>query len=179
MNYELRKNKTKEQSSDRVSPRRGFTLLFAVLVGGLLLALGIAISSIAVKEIVLSSSGRESQFAFYAADSGIECVLFWDIVKAPTFPNISADPLNSVTCNGTASGISLISGTLTAATSTFTMNLDSSALGLPSSACAVVVVGKSKTAADTIATVVESRGYNDCVDVNNPARVERALRVHY
>lgn len=57
---------------------RGFTLLLAALIASLLSALGLAMFSIAQKEVVLSSLGRDSQFAFYAADTGAECALYWD-----------------------------------------------------------------------------------------------------
>lgn len=56
----------------------GFALLMAVLISGLFLAIGATIYRIALIEIVLSSTGKDSQFAFYAADSGAECALFWN-----------------------------------------------------------------------------------------------------
>ncbi len=57
---------------------RGFTLFYAVLVSSLLLALGLAIFNITYKELILSAGARESAVAFYAADAGLECALFWD-----------------------------------------------------------------------------------------------------
>lgn len=58
---------------------RGFTLLLSALVASIVLALGASIFAIAQKELALSSIGRDSQFAFYAADTGAECALYWDI----------------------------------------------------------------------------------------------------
>ena len=43
---------------------RGFVLPLAVLLAGILLSIGLAIFSITLKELTLSSSGRESQIAF-------------------------------------------------------------------------------------------------------------------
>lgn len=57
---------------------RGFTILFAVLIASILLAIGIAIFDITVRELRLSSVARESQFAIYAAETGVECALYWD-----------------------------------------------------------------------------------------------------
>jgi hypothetical protein len=57
---------------------KGFALLFAALIGSLVLAIGIAILSVTIKQITLSSAGRESQHAFYSADSGIECANYLD-----------------------------------------------------------------------------------------------------
>lgn len=58
--------------------KKGFSVLFASLTGSLVLAIGLAILSITIKQITLASAGRESQLAFYAADTGTECALFLD-----------------------------------------------------------------------------------------------------
>lgn len=62
-----------------INTKKGFTLLFAVLVSVLVLSVGASVISVALKQSILSSTGRESQFAFYAANSGLECALFWDL----------------------------------------------------------------------------------------------------
>jgi len=59
--------------------QRGFTILLAALVASLVLAIGISVFTIAQKQIILSSLGRNSQYAFYAADTGAECGLYWDL----------------------------------------------------------------------------------------------------
>lgn len=61
------------------SGQAGFTLLLSALIASIVLALGASIFRLAQKELILSSVGRDSQFAFYAADTGAECALFWDI----------------------------------------------------------------------------------------------------
>lgn len=60
---------------------RGFTLFYAVLVSSLLLAIGLAILNITFKEFVLSSGARDSETAFYAADTALECALYWDTTQ--------------------------------------------------------------------------------------------------
>ncbi len=79
---------------------RGFTLLLASLIASLLLSVGLSMFTIAQKEIILSSLGRDSQYAFYAADSGAECALYWDFKNAfnPDEEFIGA------TCNSQAIG---------------------------------------------------------------------------
>lgn len=59
--------------------KSGFVLLFSVLVSGIVLAVGLGIISITLKELLLSNTGKDSQYAFYAADSGLECALYWDL----------------------------------------------------------------------------------------------------
>ncbi len=62
----------------RVRRQAGFTLLLAALVSSIVLAVGAAIFGIAQKQVLLSAIGRDSQFAFYAADTAAECALYWD-----------------------------------------------------------------------------------------------------
>ncbi|MCI0619669.1 LamG domain-containing protein [Candidatus Wolfebacteria bacterium] len=57
----------------------GFALLFAVLTASLVLSIGLTIFNITLKEFILSSQIRDSQFAFYSADTGLECTLYWDL----------------------------------------------------------------------------------------------------
>lgn len=52
--------------------------MLAALVSSIVLAVGAAIFGIAQKQVMLSAIGRDSQFAFYAADTAAECALFWD-----------------------------------------------------------------------------------------------------
>ncbi|MDO8183678.1 MAG: hypothetical protein Q7T49_01695 [bacterium] len=55
----------------------GFALLYAVLLTGIILTVGLGLSSILTKQIVLSSIGSNSQVAYYAANTAKECVFFW------------------------------------------------------------------------------------------------------
>lgn len=62
----------------KVQKTKGFTLFLALIVASLLLAIGFSLSTIILKQLVFANSGKESQLAFYAADSGAECALYWD-----------------------------------------------------------------------------------------------------
>ena len=107
---------------------------------------------------MLSSYGRDSHFAFYAADSGSECALYWD-VKGKAF---STTTTSSIECNR-----QIIENMGGGSISTFTLNF------LPDTYCAEVTVEK-----DGENTIIESRGYNTC-DENSRRRVERGIRVRY
>ncbi len=145
---------------------RAFTLLMSVLISSILLTLGYEIYNLAVKEVELSSSGRESQFAFFAADTGIECALYLDS-KLDGFATSSA--LTEVAC-GTATS------TLTRVTveddyiTTFAFSLGSGT----NTQCVDVRV----TREDPRRTIIESFGHNTC-ELDNPRRLERAIRVTY
>ena len=150
----------------------GFTLLMASLVGSMLLAIGLAIFNLALKEVVLSSSGRESQFAFFAADSGSECALYWDFKNVSGVSAFATSTSSTISCNYDAQNsanqnITVGGGGLGNPTSVFSLTFN------PDPYCVTVSVTKGNGT-----TVIESRGYNTC-NVSNPRRVERALRVEY
>lgn len=145
---------------------KGFILPFAVLLSGVILSIGLAVFNIILKEVILASSGRESQFAFYAADTGVECSLYWDS-KYNIFPTSSDSVIDmkGATCAGTPIVFDSSIGTLDAATSTYTIWNENY--------CIKVTVAKYG-----YNSKIESEGYNTC-NVLDPRRVERALRVLY
>ena len=55
--------------------QKGFVILFTILISAIILMIGLGIFSIATRETVLSGTAREAQYAFYAADAGVECAL--------------------------------------------------------------------------------------------------------
>lgn len=182
------------------SSKRGFTILFSVVFAALLLSVGISIFNLAIKELRLSSSGRESQFAFYAADTAMECTLFYDGMGAfkiasttytPTYRGSSSpscdsyvltqDPDTSLdmqkwTEYDSASGEicfnnSCHTGLLKKTTFSFKMN------NLPY--CAHVYVYKAdESPTDLGYTKIDVRGYNTC-EIDSPGRVERGVTAVY
>src|ERR1035437_2933646 len=53
--------------------QNGYTLLFAVLTASLVLSVAVFILSVSRGQYLLASTARESTYAIYAADSGLEC----------------------------------------------------------------------------------------------------------
>ncbi|MEK7480638.1 MAG: pilus assembly PilX N-terminal domain-containing protein [Patescibacteria group bacterium] len=77
---------------------RGIALLFTLLIISVAVSLSIGVFNIIVGELEIGEGARESTEAFYAADSGVECILYWDLKehafvfnqeKAITCANIS------------------------------------------------------------------------------------------
>jgi len=179
------KNNTKQKN------KKGFTLLFAVLVSTLVLSVGASIISMALKQIILSGISRDSQFAFYAANTGIECAIYSDLNSGITFATSSSsntsDP-DSVDCaNQTDVEVNVTSDDGDSAVSEFTLNFsdvgdNDQVDGVNLEYCVTVSVTKYQQ--DTvggqirIATNILSRGYNTC-DTNNPRRIERGLEMSY
>lgn len=70
--------KNNKNYSKKIEQNKGIAILFSVIVAVLMVAIGATITSIAMRQTILSSTGRESQYAFYAANTGLECARYWD-----------------------------------------------------------------------------------------------------
>lgn len=161
---------------------RGFTLLLAALVASIVLALGSSIFSIAKKQVTLSSIGRDSQFAFYAADTGAECALYWDI-KHDAFG--ASAPASAIACAGEALAEQVISGSRLAAPYVieFDLNLFANADGQAGTSddlgyCTEVTVSKNTSAPFT---VIHADGYStpcNLIDTSSRA-LQRSVQLQY
>jgi len=82
--------------------KRGFALLVAVIFMSVMLALGLALSSLGYKQELLASTAIESQYAFYAADAGMECVLYADQQQNSFDYNLhdAENPPSAIVCDG-------------------------------------------------------------------------------
>lgn len=148
----------------------GFTLFVAIIITATLLLISTGIASIAVKENFLTSSSRESQYAFYAADTGAECAIYWDVKNNTGLSAFATSTGSTISCNQDINNPSNPSPSTVGGNtvSTFTMTFN------PDPYCAIVTVTK----ANDNTTKIESLGYNTC-DPANGRRVERAVRVSY
>jgi len=165
----------------------GFALVFAVMVSGILLAIGMGMFSIVYKELMLSSTIRDSQIAFYAADSAAECALYWD-TKHPNhsssvFDGSVTTGQGGVYCNeedmsDPESGWRDTGWVITYPTgdSSESINVEFD-MKFSNGACAVVNVLLDDLLVSTT-TTIRSRGYNTCV-LTRRYRTERGLRISY
>ena len=176
--------------------KRGFVALFAMLISSIVLTISFGLLNVALKEVILSSSGRESQFGFYAADAGAECALYWDVKGfggfASVFPTSTASQVypndSGINCGTMLDGVtpqdittdrrSVLGSYFEAmtynrgassATSTFYLSV----VPVAGKACARVDVAKSANS-----TKIEAYGYNTC-NFNSPRVIERAIRISY
>lgn len=176
--------------------RKGIALLMSVLVSSIFFVIAAAVFKIAFIEYTLSSTGKDSQFAFYAADTGAECALYWD----SNYPSnaqdssgsafnvgsqaVSSDPVafedsNRQNILGIGNGPSLtLIKCLGADVVSFSQGGDTrdTKFELNSgSVCANVDVQKRENSGSLVTTII-SKGYNTC-NVSSPRRVERTLKV--
>jgi type II secretory pathway pseudopilin PulG len=177
----------------------GFTLLFSILVATMVVAIGATIISIAIRQTILSGTSRESQYAFYAANTVLECAYYWDTVDLEEFEGkfvfpapdtddglIDSNDQSIVTC----SGVNIITGAendnnawvqnLGNGETTFYLKITNqvSLTDIPSYAYCAEATVKKENDGRVIKTTIEAKGYNTC-DITNPRRVERGLIQYY
>lgn len=163
----------------RHTQQRGFTLLLAALIASIVLSLGAAIFAIAQKELALSSVGRDSQFAFYAADTAAECALYWDVRFGSFATSSDSHPASSVSCAQTTPSVTVAASSQDA-TSTFTLSL--AQIDPTKTYCANVSVAKSKNAVTNgIVTVIHADGFSSsCTTIlTDPQALQRSVELHY
>lgn len=161
----------------KTKKEKGFVILFAVLISSVVLLIALGIANIASNENILSSSAREAQNAFFAADTGAECALYWDI-KQNYFPATGYNPSTAATCDS-ASKLSVTSGADSNGILSYTFQLDLNS----NRGCVNVLIDKGYDpfSTGTPMTRIESRGYNvPCsAIITNPKAIERAVRLTY
>ena len=149
-------------------PVRGFTLLIAVILSSVLVSVGLALLDISYKQVLLASTATQSQYAFYNADSALECALYWD-QKNNAFDYTSPLGASNIICgNLTVTGYSVTTPSAGVKNTTFVIPCAGSG------SAGSVTVQKSSTGA----TSVFANGYNSC-DGTDARRVERGLKADY
>jgi hypothetical protein len=141
---------------EKLQKNRGFALLFAVTISAILLSVALGITSVAMKEIQFSTSAKDTNDAFFAADSGAEYVLYNDRSDNNSYPAPTEIGIPKI-WNETVSGLgSLLQG------------------------CAFVTITKTVTSTEATTAIV-SKGHNngspDCLTGSNT--VERQLEINY
>ena len=148
--------------------KKGFVILYALIVMSILLMLTISITNINVREYQLSQYGSESLSSYYAAESGLECALYWDLKEEKSaFRYDATEPTGrDIYCMGNTYRVGDDS-----ADPVYTLNIDLSSSGI--GANVEVVVDKTGGKTDIV-----SRGYNTS-DLDSKYAVERGLKVGY
>lgn len=148
--------------------QRGFTLLVAVIFTSVVLSVALALSDIAYRQILLASTARQSQYAFYSADSALECVLYWD-QKMDEF-DYNTEPVGSGTFSCQGRSVSFSAAAPFGVSRTTTISIPCATTGSQSS----VIVYKQLSGT----TVIDASGYNTCI-AGDQNRVERGVKASY
>ena len=160
----------------KIQKNKAFVLLFAVVISSIILAIALGVANISLKEINFGTSARDANDAFFAADTGAECALYYDRSDNNAFKETTNEGEGSVPLIMTCAG-SKISFINKPPPWSFVI----SGLGSTGQSCAKVTVSKDNTSILTTTTII-SKGYNvgdkNCSS-SNPNRVERELEVTY
>ncbi len=150
----------------KIKKNKGFVILFVVMISSIILAITISVANISFKEIKFSTSAKDTNDAFFAADTGAECALFYDKLSENKFP--TEGPAQIITCANIS-----ITPTFSAGVYNFII----ANLGSTGQSCVKVTVDKSVSP-----TVIISKGYNvgdaSC-NSSSSSRVERQLELSY
>lgn len=162
----------------------GFVSLFAVLISFIILAITLGLSNVAFKENILASSSKDGSYAFFAADSGLECALYHDSVGA--FNDLSN--LGSIDCAGQSHN--LVADVNGIVRIKFEVDMGPDSLS-NKARCVEIAINKNATINDSLgnpvlATQIYSNGYSsDCATISdilnlpNQRIVNRLLRATY
>ena len=161
-------------TSSSTSP--GFTILLAALVASLVLSLGVSIFSIARKSITLSTLGRDSQFAFYAADTAAECALYWDAPSRDAFNTTT--PATEIRCDDPDPPNPIVVEVTQPSWPGTEFTIGEANDFEPNGYCAVVTVTKNDTPPYT---TIRADGYSvPCADRDtNPRTLQRTVELNY
>jgi hypothetical protein len=144
----------------------GFALLYAVIVIAVISSLGTVLSNLLVREAKLTATSRQSSKAYFHADAGAECALYWDVQEDhfPAPPNDASDE-GDIDC----SGVSNINVTPSddGGDNRYRFSIDNGANGI----CASVSVLKQSNK-----TIIDSTGKDKCASAT---RVQRVLQTSY
>jgi Tfp pilus assembly protein PilV len=156
---------------------RGITLLISVVLTSVVLTVALALLDITYKQVLLASSAKQSQTAFYLADSAMECALYWD-QQVDAFDYTATSYLtNGITCSDSGGNVQTIipnnapnSSTVAGSTRTTVINIPCQSGGTQGT----VTITKT----NTNTTTLYANGYSAC-SATDPRRIERGVKVSY
>lgn len=149
--------------------KAGFAMLFTVLIVSIMLAIALGISDLTFKQTILSSLANDSQLAFYQADSGVECGMYWDTLGNKQFPRDTsvAEATPQITCGDNTLSKDAVDSSLNYLV--YKENVSDS-----NQPCFSVTFDK---ASDPVKDTVSSEGFSTCAATAE--QVERGLSVTY
>ncbi|MES2930801.1 MAG: hypothetical protein V4665_03405 [Patescibacteria group bacterium] len=173
------KTETKQKEglmNKRASFKRGYAILFTVVVVSVISLIAFGISNTTFKQIILSSLAKDSEIAFYQADTAVECALYADGVI--NMFSVLTTPPAQWNC-----GIAAVSGnkySLQVKTVTPGSEYEIEPTSPGTLPCFEISVQKTVPSdpADPVFTKTKGRGYNNC-DKTNARTVQREIEINY
>jgi hypothetical protein len=165
-----------------IQKNKAFVLLFAVTISAILLAIALGVANIAFREVKFGTSAVDTNNAFFAADVGAECALYYNRTPNPpyNFANAFQSSPDAMNCAGTTD----IEVTKSSTEDIWTFVVSN--LGSTGQGCAIVTVNKTVLDVDGVPTTsIISKGYNNGSNGDGPGTckqgsntVERQLEIN-
>jgi len=160
--------------------QKGYALLFTIVIVSAISVITAGLTSTVYKQMILSSLAKDSQAAFYQADTASDCALYADLVMNRNTPfDQNEKPFSCGSVDGTNNLVikplspSVLKGYDIVPTDDIIKE------GGP---CFRIYVTKTTTknadGLDILQTKVQAKGYNIC-DPSNPRTVEREIETNY
>ncbi len=147
---------------------QGYAILFTIIIISAILAMGAGMSNAILKQLLLSSTARESQLAFYQADTAVECAIY-----AAEIQNLAilSSPWQ---CGLDGSGNPIDLNIANIGTDIYRLSVNLPFAG----PCFSIDVDKSTGVTPPYTADIKARGYNVC-DSSDIHQVERGIEVNY
>lgn len=147
---------------------KGYAILFTIIIISTILSIGAGVSNTLLKQLILSSTARNSQVAFYEVDTAIECAIYASEVIG------LANVTNPWQC-----GLDEDLNPVDLEVINISMDVYHIGVIMPfSGPCFSIDVNKSTTVPSPYTTEIKARGYNIC-DPEDKWQVERGIEVDY
>lgn len=159
--------------------QNGYAILFTVVIVSAVSIITAGLTSAIYKQIILSSLAKDSQSAFYQADTAGDCALYADTVEyakflsVPSVPSIFDTQDVAWSCGGLELLITPNANGLSSGYSLIPEQVDSP--------CFSIDVTKTITGVspdEITETKIIAKGYNIC-DKTNSRTVEREIEINY
>lgn len=148
--------------------QKGYAILFTVIIVSAISVITAGLTNAAYKQLILSSLAKDSQAAFYQADTAGDCALYADRVLGATAPNVTTTG-GSWTCGGATLTVTPTGG------GSYTI-YPSGSEGTSLNPCFRITATKSTIAGPLTVTTISAKGYNIC-NTSNLRTVEREIRI--
>lgn len=176
---------------------KGFALLLTLIVVAVTLAIGLSLLNITLKQFTLASTARDSEIAFHASDSALECLQ----ARRKLLPSYYLDGTAvSAYCGGVTSPSTVTTASAGGGTvrkfayefsnfgaanvcvdaSMYVLDMRSSSTGVTNYGISNEGLESLDCSEGVVCTVIFSRGYNrNCSDLDSIRAVQRELTVQF
>lgn len=157
--------------------QNGYALLFAVVITSIISIIVAGLSNLTYKQMVLTSLVKDSQQAFYTADTAIECALYGHFMNENKYGNDKVWECGSYCYDGSDCEFSLFVEEDTENEKNYKLVQPNDALK-KSNPCYDFNIENTDQVDDLTKVSIKARGYNMC-NPNLLRTVQREIEVFY